>query len=141
MPSIEETNNRLPPCAHTLNGRVTKWEPEILRLSMQFRAVPEFCHSGNIVQGGFITGMLDASMAHCCFMRLIPEGLVAVPSLEIKTSFISPGHPGELEARATPVYMGRSTAFMEASLYQLEDDRLIARASSTVKLIYAKPKK
>ena len=32
---------------------------------MEFDAIPEFCHSeAQIVQGGFVTGMLDASMAH-----------------------------------------------------------------------------
>tara|TARA_B100001027_G_C16204743_1_gene302246 strand:- start:163 stop:285 length:123 start_codon:yes stop_codon:yes gene_type:complete len=32
---------------------------------MEFVAIEEFTHSdGKIVQGGFVTGMLDAPMAH-----------------------------------------------------------------------------
>ena len=54
-----------PPCLDTLRGRATQLNSEKQTAIMEFDAVPEFCHSeAQIVQGGFITGMMDACMAH-----------------------------------------------------------------------------
>ena len=41
---------------------------------------------GNIVQGGFITGWLDAVMALACMSKVGVDTLIL--SLEIKTTFI-----------------------------------------------------
>lgn len=133
--SLEEINALLPDCIVTLNGRVTEPDPPAQSLTMMFRAVPEFCHSGDIVQGGFLTGMIDAAMAQCCFM--VQQQLIAIPTLEIKVSFIAPAHPGELRARAWPTYLGKSIGFLNGELHQQETGQLIATATSTVKLIYA----
>ena len=54
-----------PPCLDTLRGRATQLNSEKQTAIMEFDAVPEFCHSeAQIVQGGFITGMMDTCMAH-----------------------------------------------------------------------------
>lgn len=89
------------------------------------------CHSGNIVQGGFVTSMLDASMAHAAIVR---SGLtMRVPTLELKVSFLQVCHPGPHVTEATIIRWGRSVAFAEADLWDAEG-KLIARASSTCKL-------
>ena len=51
-----------------------------------YSAKKNMCHSGSIVQGGFITGWLDAIMALACMCKVGSDVLVL--SLEIKTSFI-----------------------------------------------------
>ena len=54
-----------PPCLDTLKGRATQLNSEKQTVIMEFDAVPEFCLSeAQIVQGGFITGMMDTCMAH-----------------------------------------------------------------------------
>ncbi|MGI9346267.1 MAG: PaaI family thioesterase [Gammaproteobacteria bacterium] len=139
---LDQINQALPPCIQTLNGRIVSFEQESQSLWMSYRAEPAFCHSETIVQGGFVSGMVDATMAHCCMVLLRPQGLLATPTLELKVSFLAPAHPGELRARAWPLKVGKSIAYLEAELYQkdpeAERDRLIVKASSTLKLVYAK---
>ena len=42
--------------------------------SASYEAKKEMCHSGGIVQGGFITGWLDAVMALACMAKCGTEG-------------------------------------------------------------------
>ena len=90
------------------------------------------CHSGNIVQGGFITGWLDAVMALACMCKAGPDVLVL--SLEIKTSFLSSVHPGEVNVYGKVTKAGKSIAFLEGSLTDNENN-ILAKANQTVKLI------
>ena len=145
-------NSLLPPCVRTMNGEISSWHSDSDAVSMDYRAPPEFCHSEIIIQGGFVTGMIDACMAQCCFRRHKDDGLIAIPTLEIKVSFISPGNVGTLRATAWGTHFGKSTAFLQGELHQLHEDhsgrdcteggssagRLVATASSTVKLVYDK---
>ena len=90
------------------------------------------CHSGNIVQGGFITGWLDAVMALACMCKL-GEG-VLVLSLEIKTTFIKTVHPGDVKVTGRVIKGGKNIAFLEADLRDNKNN-LLAKANQTVKLI------
>ena len=56
-------NQQRPACVETLNGKVVEYLPEKNQLSMQFEPGLNCCHSVNIVQGGYVTAMLDAAMA------------------------------------------------------------------------------
>ena len=99
---------------------------------LEFEAVPEFCHSeSQIVQGGFVTGMMDASMA------LLLIGVLDFKfnpvSLDINVSFLEPAHPGLLFAKAKILRLGKSIAYMSSTLTQ--DGTLVATSTSTVKLI------
>jgi len=101
------------------------------RAVIHFRATPEMCHSGGIVQGGFITGWIDMTMANVVMAQ---EGQGNPLSLEIKVSFLAPAGPGLNIAEAWIVRQGRSTAFAEGRLMN-ENGDLLAKASSTIKLI------
>ena len=57
------------PCVETMGGEVLEVDQARGWIKMRWLARPEFCHSGNIVQGGFITGMVDSSMAHAAMVR------------------------------------------------------------------------
>ena len=127
---VQMLNNHLSPSVHTLGGLVTEFDPDSGEITMTFKAVAEFCHSEIIVQGGYITGMLDAAMA-LSVIGLKGVG-TAVPTLELKVSFISPGNPGTLTVKARPVHLGKSTAFLGGELYQ--EARLVAAATSTAKM-------
>ena len=133
--SIAELNEYLSPSVQTLGGKITDFDARNGEITMTFEAVDAFCHSGNIVQGGYITGMLDSAMTWSVRGNLGKE--VAVPTLEIKVSFIAPGNPGELVAKARPVHLGRSTAFLSGELYQ--HDQLVATGTSTTKLFRPRP--
>ena len=110
-----------PPALKTLGGGVVGWNAATERVAMEFRATVDFCHSvdghprGGIVQGGFITGWLDAAMAHVCVAK---SGFtVGVPSLEIKVSFLRPAHPGiTYRSYGWITRWARRIAFMESEL-------------------------
>jgi len=121
-----------PPCLDTLKGRATQLNSEKQTVIMEFDAVPEFCHSeAQIVQGGFITGMMDTCMAHLLIALL--DFKFNPVSLDINVSFLAPAHPGILVAEAKILRIGKSIAFLSSTLSQGE--KLVATSTSTIKLI------
>src|SRR5581483_11839176 len=84
------------------------------RAILHFRARPDHCHSGGIVQGGFITGWIDSAMAHAMMARSNFE--LAPLSLEIKISFLEAARPGLVVAEAWIERLGKSTVFLEGLL-------------------------
>jgi uncharacterized protein (TIGR00369 family) len=78
-----------------------------------------------------VTGWLDTAMACACIAR--STFTLAVPSLEIKVSFLAPAHPGVYVARGWIQRWGRTVVFLEAELHDTAG-KLIATASSTALL-------
>ena len=110
--------------------RIVEIDP-VGRAALEYMATPEQSHSGGVVQGGFVTGWIDAAMAHA--VMGIP-GLDAVPmTLEIKVTFFAPTRPGLVIAEAWVVQSGRRTAFVEGTLKD-SAGVLLAKASSTLTL-------
>ena len=75
--------------------------------------------------------MLDASMAH--LVIILEEFKYNPVSLDINVSFIRPAHPGLLIVKSRVLRMGKSIAFMYATMKQGEE--MVASATSTLKLI------
>lgn len=105
------------------------------RAIIHYRARMEMCHSGGIVQGGFVTGWIDAAMAHVVMAQTAYE--FSPLSLEIKVSFLQSAAPGLIIAEAWIERRGRKTAFLEG-LIRNEAGEVLAKASSTVKLVAMK---
>jgi uncharacterized protein (TIGR00369 family) len=129
---IDYINAQLPPCLTILKGQLVDYDLEQQVCEMAFEVSEQFCHSGNVVQGGNVTVMLDAVMAHAAFV--MDESVAALPSLEIKVSFLAPTLAGPARAIGKVVKLGRSTAFLEATLVNGAGE-VSARASSTAKLV------
>ncbi len=102
------------------------------RAVIHYRARMDMCHSGGIVQGGFVTGWIDAAMAHVVMARSNFE--FSSLSLEIKVSFLQSASPGLIVAEAWIERMGRSTAFLEGHIRN-EAGEVLAKGSSTVRLV------
>ena len=125
------------PAITTLGAQIVAYDRPLGRVTLLCNASRAHCHSvqghpkGGIVQGGFVTGWLDAAMAHACIAR--SEFAVAVPSLEIKVSFLLPAHPGVYHAYGWITRWGKRISFMEAELRD-EHGTVIARSSSTAAL-------
>ena len=111
--------------------RISPGEPEPQRISLEFEAKLEQCHSGNIVQGGFVTGWIDSAMAHVLMRETNFEKLPL--SLDIKIAFLRAAHPGIVVAEAWIELLGRRTAFVEG-LLRTPDGEVIAKGMSTVML-------
>ncbi len=114
------------------DGRVVEFIAAENRAVMEFTGRPEMCHSGDVVQGGFVTAWIDSAMAHAAM--LATEGAMAPATLEIKVSFFRAANPGPVRAEGWVERMGRSIAFLEGRLTTLDGD-VLAMASSTVKLV------
>ena len=107
-------------------------------LKMSFEATEDICHSnGTIIQGGFTTVMMDSCMA---FLVMELTDFIYTPmSIDINVSFLAAGKPGKLYCQSKIIKLGKSIGFASAELYQ--DEELIAKASSSLKLIkLGKPK-
>lgn len=110
--------------------RVVAMEPEG-RATLEYEAKPEQCHSGGVVQGGFISGWIDAAMAHAALAK---NGMEIVPmSLELKVSFFAPARPGKVIAEGWVERHGRRTGFYEGHLKD-EHGTVLAKGTSTILL-------
>jgi len=120
------------PCTDTLGAKVIRFSSEPPEIEMEFEAIYDFTHSdGQVVQGGFVTGMLDAPMAHL-LMGLFDFKIIPM-TLDLNVSFLAPTRQGKLNCMAEVLQLGKSTAFMTSKLYQ--QDKLVASATSTVRLV------
>ena len=134
---LETLNAHTPPFITLLGGSIVAADLEAGTCTMEFNIGTDFCHSVNVVQGGFITAMLDAAMSHTMFALEGGKGLVNVSSLEIKTSYLEPTLAGRLTAVGKARKAAYKTAFLEGELYN-EDGLLTATASSVAKLVREK---
>ena len=110
--------------------RVIEMNPEG-RSRIEYLAGTHMCHSGGVVQGGFVTGWVDAAMAHAAIAMGGPD--VVPMTLEIKVSFFAPTRPGPVFAEAWVEKRGRSTNFFEGRLTD-SNGKILAKASSTLTL-------
>ena len=132
---LEAFKSNSAPCTETLGAKVIRFNSEPPEIEMEFEAIHDFTHSdGQVVQGGFVTGMLDAPMAHL-LMGLF-EFKVVPMTLDLNVSFLAPSRQGKLIAIAEVLQIGKSTAFMTSKLYQ--KDILVASSTSTVRLVNIK---
>ena len=99
---------------------------------VEYKARRNMCHSGNIVQGGFITGWLDAVMALACMSKVGVDTLVL--SLEIKTTFIKKVLPEAVLVTGKVIKSGRSIAFLEGTITDKKNN-ILAKGNQTVKLV------
>ncbi len=129
--AVAWVNAHRPDCLELLGGEMVSADSAAGTVEMRFALDRRFAHTdGTVVQGGFVTAMLDAVMGHALFMQL--EMQYATPTLEIHVSFLEAARPGAFRALGRVVRRGRSISFLEADLLD-EDDRLVARGTSTVK--------
>ena len=120
------------PCTDTLGAKVIRFSSEPPEIEMEFEAIYDFTHSdGQVVQGGFVTGMLDAPMAHL-LMGLFDFKIIPM-TLDLNVSFLAPTRQGKLNCIAEVLQLGKSTAFMTSKLFQ--QGVLVASATSTVRLV------
>ncbi len=132
----KKLNEHAPPSVRTLGGSIDSFDQETGIIEFCFEASEKMTHSGGIIQGGFIAGMLDAAMAHVVFCVL--DRMVILATLEIKVSYLDIVRPGSLRATGQVLRMGKSVAFLEAELFSA-DERLLAKGSSTVRIIDRPP--
>lgn len=133
---IAQMNAHAPPALKTLGGKVISFDEDTASVEMHFTADESMCHSGDIVQGGFLAGMIDAAMAHAVFGAL--QEIVIVATLDINVSYLEIARAGKLLGRGRVIRLGKTIAFLEGELYGANGESL-ARGSSTVRIIHRSP--
>jgi uncharacterized protein (TIGR00369 family) len=128
---VEQMNANPPAVIRSLKGRVAAYAAERRELRMEFDIGQEFCHTVDIVKGGFITAMLDASMAHAVVAT--EHFKVRVSSIDINVSFLRPARAGRFTAVGSIVKTGRTVAFLKAELFT-DKGELVATATSSAHL-------
>ena len=121
----------LPGFLSMLGGEPVEFESDPARMTMMFDVSKDFCHSVDVIQGGFVTAMLDATMAHAVFGS--ETDVSRFSSLEIKVVFMAPARAGKLRCVGRVDRMGRSIAFLSGELYS-EAGELLCTATSTGKI-------
>ncbi len=128
---VERMKANLPGFLSMLGGEPVDFESNPARMTMTFDVSKDFCHSVDVIQGGFVTAMLDATMAHAVFAS--ESGISRFSSLEIKVVFMAPARAGKLRCVGKIDRMGRSIAFLSGELYSEAGD-LLCTATSTGKI-------
>ena len=132
---IERFNAHAPTFIKMLGGRIIAADAKSQSCTFEFDISRDFCHSVDVVQGGFVTAMLDAAMSHAAFA--ISPDVVNVSSLEIKTNYLEPTRAGRLRADGFILKSGYKLAFMEGRLYDA-GGLLTATTSTVAKLVRAR---
>ena len=115
--------------------RLIELDQEVGRAVVEFEAKQNQCHSGNIVQGGFVSGWIDNAMAMASMAGTNFERVAM--SLDIKVAFYRAAHPGHVIAEGWIERAGGRTVFAEGLLRTVDGD-VIAKGMSTIALITPK---
>jgi uncharacterized protein (TIGR00369 family) len=118
-----------PASSKTLGFRMLRVDQANRCVEIAFDARADlFANPMRQIQGGYLCAMLDECMSVAC---QVASGMTAVaPTLEMKTSFLRPGLPGELRGVGRVLKWGRTVAFTEGEIFDAEG-RLLAKATGT----------
>jgi acyl-CoA thioesterase len=120
----------------TLGMKIVSVEPGLGRVSIQVDH--RLMHPQQIVHGGVMFTLADTAMS-MALLRLLPPG-TPFGTVEAKINFLLPVREGELLAEGTLIHKGRSTAVIEATIYNIVhgERQTVAKALGTFS--FARPK-
>jgi|TARA_R110001583_G_scaffold156201_4_gene307920 uncharacterized protein (TIGR00369 family) len=131
---MAKINQHGPKFISLLGGKLVDFDIEKDACTFEFNISKDYCHSIDVVQGGFVTAMLDATMSHA--VMAMNQDISNISSLEIKTTYLQPTRAGKLRVEGWAIKKGYKIAFMEGHIYD-ENNVLTATASSVAKLARA----
>ena len=96
-------------------------------------------HSQQIVHGGVIFTLADSAMS-MALISVLPLG-TRFSTIEAKINYLAPVVTGELSAEGIIIHHGRTTAVMEATVYNHkgEEKVMVARVLGTFHISTSKP--
>lgn len=120
-----------PPCAELLGWEIVDARPADGWIRVRFEARPEFRNPAGVIQGGFLAAMLDDTMGPAMFIHA--EGRLFTPTIDMQVSFLSPALPGPIYGEGQVVQAGKTIAFLEGRLTDVEGV-VLAKATATARL-------
>jgi uncharacterized protein (TIGR00369 family) len=104
------------------------------RASVTLAAGPEHANPMGTLHGGILCDIADAAMGMAFASTLAPEE--SFTTVELKINFFRPVWQAQLTAEGVVVQRGRTVGFVECTVTD-EENRLIAKASSTCMVLHA----
>ena len=124
----------IPPSAQLLGWQLLDVRPKEGWIKAGFDGKREFCNAGGFVQGGFLSAMLDPTMAATAIV--MTEGRFYTSTVSITVNFLAPARPGPIVCEAKVTQLGKTIAFVEGKLLA-QDGTVLATATATERLIEA----
>jgi uncharacterized protein (TIGR00369 family) len=125
-----------PPAAVTLGWELVEVDPARGTITVGFTADERFLNPAGMVQGGFLTAMLDDTLGPA-LVATLPEGQFA-PTLDLHVQFVRPARPGRLTGHGRVVHRGREVCFLAGELLA-PDGRTVAVATATARIQTMRP--
>lgn len=126
--AILSAPENLPAATRHLGYELVDLDPDTARVEAWFTAKPEFRNPNGSVQGGFVSAFLDEAMS--LSVLLSTHLKAAVPTLEMKTTYLRPLMSDRCRCVGETLRLGRSVGFTQGSLYN-SDGVLCATATAT----------
>lgn len=125
------SKDMVPPTARWMGMDLVEHDSDKMYSKVTFDPNPNMINFGGVIQGGFLTAMMDDAMGFNAFISLGMKQAMA--SIDLHTHYYSTVPMGTIIVEAWVIRAGKSVAFLEAKLYD-KDNNLAARAASSSKL-------
>lgn len=116
-----------PPCAALTPFTIVEADAERGFVKVEFEPQPAFGNVFGNVQGGFVVAMLDLPISLAALLKLEQW----LPTVEIKTSFLTPAKLGTCIGEGQIIRAARSIVFAEGRLWG-SDGKLAVHATATL---------
>ena len=122
-------DGRAPPAPSSLllGSKLVSVDGERGIVEATFQAIEDFLNPIGVVQGGFLTAMLDATMGPAV-VSTVGEDEFA-PTVDLNVQFHRPAQLGELKAIGRVTMRGREICYVSGELFQ--NDKIVATATAT----------
>ncbi|MBL6951918.1 MAG: PaaI family thioesterase [Alphaproteobacteria bacterium] len=124
------------PAARLLGHQLTAMDTALGTVEVEFLAAPHLFNPLGMMQGGFTAAMLDQAMVDA--VTALTDLQYHVVMQAMQCNFLAAIGPGRLLCRASMLRQGRSTAFVEARLFESAGE-LAATATAVTALQPAIP--
>ncbi|HEY2033416.1 MAG TPA: PaaI family thioesterase [Rhizomicrobium sp.] len=121
-----------PPCADLLGLMLVDHDPKEGWAKFSFEGRPEFLNPAGFVQGGLLAAMLDDTMGPTAL--LASGGTLYTATIDMNVSFLAPAKAGKLFSEGRVVQIGKTIAFIEATISDADGTKL-ARATASARLV------
>ena len=124
--------------AKLIGRKILAFDTDKGQVEVGFTITDDFINMQGVLHGGAYATMLDTACGVAVRSRLDMDKFAGHATLELKTSYIKAGAPGDYLAKGRVQRIGKSIAFADATLYS-SDNELVGSASATFILRPRKP--
>ena len=124
--------------AKLIGRKILAFDTQTGQVEVGFTITDEFINMQGVLHGGAYATMLDTACGVAIRSRLDMDKFAGHATLELKTSYLKAGAPGDYLAKGQVQRIGKSIALANAILY-MSDNELVGSASATFILRPRKP--